>query len=100
MIKILLFLILFIISCGPSDFINLIGIKKFKVGDCIINSRHEPEKYELKTPNYKIMEVGNRAYFTCYIYKGIELTDHCEYFISYGHLWEDFYQKVPCGAIK
>lgn len=95
----ILTLFIFCSACGPSSIRDLFGIRKFQIGDCLITSLNEPEEHQLHNPNYIIKDIGKRDYYSCFIYKG-EITKQCDYFISYGHLWEDFYQKVPCGDSK
>jgi hypothetical protein len=81
---------LLLTACGKADLYAALGIRKFAVGDCLIMSRQEPESWEVSRPKYKVLAVGKSKYL-------IEATEgrfHDE--ISFGHLYEDFYQKVPC----
>lgn len=84
-----LFLLL-LVSCGEADFYNLFGVRKFKVGDCLIVSNKAPEKWEQKNPDYVVLELG-KEHYRVQLYKAKTTNS-----ISYGHLWEDFYQKVDC----
>ncbi len=80
-------------GCGPADLYNLVGHRRFAVGDCLIQSSDEPEPWQNK-PDYKVLEIGNNHYLV----KNLEHYSVIE--ISFGHLWEDFYQKVSCGDSK
>lgn len=92
-----LFIILFLITgCGVSDLYNMVGYRRFKVGDCLIASLDAPEKWELSKPKYVVLELGTKNYlaldlelYRMNIYHTIN--------IKYGHLWEGFYQKVECS---
>lgn len=92
--KYLLLSILLLSACGVGDFYNLIGIRKFKVGDCLVVAIHDPESWQKReSPTYKVTEIGKRSYRIMYIASGpSDIYDD----ISFGHLWEDFYQKVDC----
>lgn len=81
-------------GCGKSDFMKLVGIRRFKVGDCLILSSHKPEKWEEANPSYIISEIGDRKYHANYISGNTVTVGFTD--IEYGHLWEDFYQKVNC----
>lgn len=85
-----LVLMFFLVGCGPSDFYDLVGHRRFKVGDCLIQSTKEPESWEKVKPEYIVVELGKRKYRV----KHLELSYYTE--IDYGYLWEDFYQKVDC----
>lgn len=98
--KKLLIIILLIAGCKKQDFMAAIGNKKFKVGDCIILSTEKPEVHESNIPDYKIIELGEKAYYSCFVYRGSRLTTDCDYSIKYGYYYEYFYQKVDCGNLK
>lgn len=83
--------ILLLTGCGEADLYNLIGKRRFAVGDCLIMGIKEPEEWERHDPKYVVDKLGKSAYLIRSIdYKTI--TDN----VDYGHLWEDFYQKVDC----
>lgn len=86
--KYLIVFLLFLTACGPSDFRKLVGIRKFSVGDCLVISIHDPEKWD--KPEYSVLEIGRSGYLIKRLQYGYTET------VSYGHFWEDFYQKVPC----
>lgn len=90
---IILALILFSLGCGKEDFYKLVGKRKFAVGDCLIASNKEPEKWELNRPQYIVTEIGKKQYRINFIEMGSsDIYDT----ISFGYLFEGFYQKVPC----
>lgn len=90
-----LVILLLLTGCGMSDFYNLFGYRRFKVGDCLIASNKEPESWQYKDPDYIVISLGKYAYRTNFF--GTEnWKKPVENNITFGHLWEDFYQKVPC----
>jgi hypothetical protein len=91
--KYLFMVILFVVGCGKEDLYKLVGIRKFAVGDCLVASNKAPEKWELHHPDYEVTEIGNKQYRI----KFIALGDSDIYStITFGYLWEGFYQKVNC----
>lgn len=84
-----LFFLLLLTGCGVRDPLSWVGIRKFQVGDCLIQSRYEPEKWQNKA-QYTVLELGNRYYLIKSIEYGSTMT------IKYGCIDECFYQKVPC----
>ncbi len=84
----ILFLSTLISGCGPSDLRKLVGIRKFAVGDCLIQSLHDPEKWDVA--EYKVIDIGINSYLIK-AWRSEAISQ-----IEFGHLWEDFYQKVPC----
>lgn len=90
----LFFILISLSACGISDFYNLIGHRRFKIGDCLIQSLHEPESWETTKPQFKVITLGKKAYLI------LNINYRYEDKVTYGHLWEDFYQKVPCGDIN
>ena len=89
---ILLILLLLLVGCGPSDLYNLVGHRRFKAGDCLVQSYDALEEWEKKQPEYRIVEIGENSYHVKSIVFGLGTTEK----IQFGHLWEDFYQKVDC----
>jgi hypothetical protein len=86
----ILALLFLLTSCGKSDFFNLVGYRRFKVGDCLYIGLR---KQEMARPTYRVILVGKEGYSAQWIeYPKIEPK-----FISYGHLWEDYYQVVDCN---
>lgn len=83
---------LLLTACGPYSFKSIFGIRKFQIGDCAIISLDEPEEWEKRNifNKYKVIEVGKNGYLLKSLRYGFETT------VSFEHLWEDFYQKVPC----
>lgn len=94
----LLISLIFLTGCGASDFYNLVGHRRFKAGDCLMTGLNEVERWNSTSPVYIVIELGKRNYRTKFISDG-KITK-LENDISYGHLWEDFYQKVDCGDLK
>lgn len=84
----LIVLLLFLTACGPSDFRKWVGIRKFAVGDCLIQSINRAEKWD--KADYKVIDIGKDSYLIEHIRMGYTTT------ISFGHLFEDYYQKVSC----
>ena len=83
-----IWILLFLSGCGKSDFTNFIGIRRFNVGDCLIQDSSSPEEWA--KPEWKVIELGKRNYLIQKLRS--ERTEE----LGYGHLWEDFYQKLPC----
>jgi len=92
----LLLTLLFSFGCRISDLKNLVGIRKFQKGDCLILSLNSPEKWD--KPTDFIVDVGNNSYLTCKIYDG-QIMQYCNSKLTFGHFWESFYQNIPCGNL-
>jgi hypothetical protein len=85
---------LFLTGCGIGDLYKMVSHRQFKVGDCLAVGRYS-EKWDI--PTNLVMEIGKRQYLTAVIYEGTITSVRDE--IKFGHLWEDFYHKVPCGDL-
>ena len=91
--KYLCVFLLMLVGCGKEDLYTLIGKRKFAIGDCLIVSNKEPEKWEISKPQYSVTEIGKRQYRIRFIENGpSDIYDA----ISFGYLFEGFFQKVPC----
>lgn len=76
------------------DFYRLIGIRKFKVGDCLVSGSSKPEPWEIYEPSYIIVEIGHNHYRASFKGSRTIFTN-----IKFGHIDEGFYNKVECNGM-
>ena len=82
-------------GCGKEDLYNLVGHRKFKVGDCVATGHdNDHEEFDKDKADYKITAIGKHRYQMEFIYNN-RLSGQFNDMI-FGYLWEGFYHKVDC----